>query len=612
MSSPQLWDFHGGIHPAENKHQSTQLPISQGPIPKHLVLPLNQHIGQPANPIVQVGDHVLKGQMVAKAIGAMSAAVHASSSGTVTAIEERSIPHASGLTALCIEIETDGQDTWIEKKPFGEYSDRPPNELLSHIQTSGIAGMGGAGFPSSLKLLKHPEKHIETLIINAAECEPYITADDMIMRERADDVISGIQILAHLVQPDQCLIGIEDNKPQAIDALKAALLRHQEPHHYQNIKIVVIPTKYPSGGEKQLIEILTGKQVPSGTIPADIGIICHNVGTTAAIYRAVEFGEPLISRITTVTGKSVAQPQNVEVLLGTPIRDVLTHCGWHTTKSSRLIIGGPMMGYTVQSDHLPIIKTTNCLLTPTEKELPLPVAQQPCIRCGMCAEVCPARLLPQQLFWFSQSKEWDKAQNHHLMDCIECGACAYVCPSQIPLVQYYRNAKGEIRKEQAEKTKSDRAKQRFEARQARLEAEQAEKEAKRKARAKAAAKAKALKEAQAKEASNEGNDAAATSETTTTSAVDAALARIQAKKATAAKTAPVEETLESLQTQLASAQKRLDKAKQRLADAEEQGLSTVDAFRAGVAKQEDKLSSIQNAIEAKKTKQPQRGDDLGT
>ena len=626
MTTQRIWDFHGGIHPDEKKSLSTRRPIAQAPIPQHLILPLNQHIGQPAHPVIQVGDRVLKGQQIAQPSGTVSTAVHAPSSGEVMAIEERRIPHPSGLSATCIVIATDGLDEWADKHPLADYTQEDPSQLVQHIQQAGIAGLGGAGFPSAVKLKAHQSQTIDTLIINAAECEPYITADDMLMREKAAEIISGIQILLHILKPKACLIGIEDNKPQAIQALKTAVLNAD--NHLSSgssdqcsIQVVDIPTKYPSGGEKQLIEILTGQQVPSGGIPADIGILCHNVGTAVAIHDAVINGEPLIKRITTVTGEGVAQAQNWEVLLGTPMRDLLD---WSNSSpkaskeaslkrdakgmpanTSRLIVGGPMMGFTVPSADIPVIKTTNCLLVPTQDELPAPGPEQACIRCGLCAEVCPALLLPQQLYWFAKSKEFDKAQAHHLMDCIECGACAYVCPSQIPLVQYYRHSKGEIRREAAEKIKSDRAKDRFEARQARLEAEEAEKIARRKARASAAAKAKASaakasvapKGESQQQADSQAVNPAINNEV---SAVDAAIARIQAKKKAKGQTSTSgitdDMSLDELNAQLQAAHKRLQKAQQRLADAEAQGLSTVEAFRAGVEKQRNKVQAIEAAI----------------
>ena len=519
-----LHSFHGGIHPPENKSQSTQSAIEKALLPDELVLPIQQHIGQPAKAIVKVGDKVLKGQLIAEPNGYISAAVHAPTSGVISAIEPRALPHPSGLSELSIVIKPDGNDEWGDKTPLTDYQQADKSLLLEHIRNAGITGLGGAGFPTSVKLNPSEDLAINTLILNAAECEPYITADDMLMRERAGEVIHGLHIMAQILQPEKCLIGIEVNKPEAIDALQLAIA---ESPLRDNITLEPIPVKYPSGGEKQLIEILTGKQVPHGGIPADIGIVCHNVGTAAAVYRAVVEGEPVISRITTVTGDAVSRQGNIEVLLGTPISTLLTHFELQDKKLHRLVMGGPMMGFTLDDANLPAVKATNCILAATRKELPDPAPEQACIRCGMCAEACPATLLPQQLYWFAKSREFDKALSHNLLDCIECGACSYVCPSNIPLVQYYRFAKGEIRIEEHERTAADHARQRFEARTARLEQEEAEKEAKRKARAEAAAKAKQAKESTAHEdAEKESSTADAKA-----AVIQAALERAKARKA---------------------------------------------------------------------------------
>ena len=470
-----IHDFHGGIHPPENKARSTVQPILPVPLPPELVLPLNMHLGTPAKARVVVGERVLKGQKIADAQGAVSAPIHAPTSGTVVAVGPRPIQHPSGLEAQCIVIAPDGEDRWDELHPVPHWLDCSPSTLLARIREAGIAGMGGAGFPSAVKLNLREGTVIEQLVINAVECEPYITADDMLMRERADEIIAGVRILAHLLDPEEVLIGIEDNKPEAIAAMKQAC-------EGSDFEVLVVPTKYPSGGEKQLIQLLTGKEVPAGGIPAQVGVVCQNIGTAVAIYRAVEKGEPLISRITTLTGEALARPGNVEVLLGTPVQWLLDVAGVDAARLGRLIMGGPMMGFAIHTPAVPVVKTSNCIIAATAEELPSPPPEQPCIRCGSCAEVCPANLLPQQLYWYSKTEDLERAQQYNLMDCIECGACAYVCPSNIPLVQYYRHAKGEVRHQVAEQQKADRARERFEARQARLEKEAAEKEARRKAR----------------------------------------------------------------------------------------------------------------------------------
>ena len=618
MQPITLHSFDGGIHPQENKHQSTQNPITQLPLPAQLIVPVGQHIGAPADVIVAVGDSVLKGQLIAKPKGFVSAAIHAPTSGKIAAIEQRELPHSSGLEGTCIIIDSDGDDQWLAEIADGSqaitnFLDADNEVLVTRIRDCGITGMGGAGFPTSVKMaLKTPtgERNIETLIINAAECEPYITADDMLMRERALEAIRGIQILMKLTSADNCLIGIENNKPEAIKAMNDALHQVHGEHH---ITVVAIPTKYPSGGEKQLIKILTGKEVPNGGIPANIGIVCQNIGTCEAIYRAVAEGKPLISRITTITGDSIEKPQNIEVLVGTPVKHLLAFAGFSTEKSlfqkflgslspqaekaeskPRIIMGGPMMGFTLSSDELPILKSSNCILAPSQKELPANDLASACIRCGLCTEACPADLLPQQLYWFSKAGELDKAEQHNIADCIECGACSYVCPSQIPLVQYYRHTKGAIKEEHAAQDKSNRSKVRFEARLDRLDREAAEKEAKRQARAAAAEKAQAAKKAAAALAAEE---AAKNS--------DSSLNDASSKDAPViAKPEPVD--LEKLQKQLAAAQAGLKKSMDKIAELKAaDSTENLEVFEKAVASRRDKVKLLaQQIAEAKKSAPP--------
>jgi electron transport complex protein RnfC len=475
----KLWHFNGGLHLPGNKEMSTRSPIAKARLPKRLILPLQQHIGEPAEPIVHPGDKVLKGQLIAQANGYVSVPVHASSSGTVIEISEQPVPHPSGMTAPCIVIETDGLDQWIDlPKPVPDYKQLNPSALRNRIRETGIIGLGGAGFPSFIKLNPGARMSIDTLVLNGAECEPYITCDDMLMREHAEEIIHGLQIMRHALQARQCLVGVEDNKPEAYTALVNALeivQKHQQDKN-DNIHILKIPTVYPAGSEKQIIKVLTGKEVPSNGLPVDIGIVCHNMGTAVAIYRAVMQSQPLVSRMVTVTGQGVANPCNLEVALGTPIKDLIEQCGGYTEKIKRLIIGGPMMGFTLPADELPITKTINCVLCASEQEAPGPKPQMPCIRCGECTKVCPVKLVPQQMFWYAHAKDFDKVQDYHLFDCIECGCCAYVCPSHIPLVHYYRYAKTEIWALERDKQKSDIARNRHEFRLDRLAREKAERE----------------------------------------------------------------------------------------------------------------------------------------
>ena len=360
--------------------------------------------------------------------------VHAPTSGTVSTITPHITAHPSGLTELCVIIEADGEDRWCERDPVADYRQAPAAELVQRIHQAGIAGLGGAGFPTASKL-QGGMSGVETLILNAAECEPYITADDRLMQEHADQIIEGTQILQHILQPKVTLIGIEDNKPEAIAALKQAL-RGQS-----GIGLRVIPTKYPSGGAKQLTKILTGKEVPHGKHSSAIGVLMQNVGTAYAIKRAIVDGEPLIERVVTLTGEAIERPGNLWARIGTPVQHLLHFAGFRPQAQQMVVMGGPLMGFTLPALNVPIVKISNCILAPTVDEMTPQEPEQSCIRCGLCVDACPAGLLPQQLYWFSRGQEHDKARNHNLFDCIECGACAFVCPSNIPLVQYYRQEK---------------------------------------------------------------------------------------------------------------------------------------------------------------------------
>ena len=493
----KLWDFHGGIHPPEMKTQSNGTPLRQLPLASRFVIPLKQHIGAEGELCVQAGDHVLRGQPLTRGRGRMLP-VHAPTSGVIVAIAPHSTAHPSGLAELSVIIDADGEDQWIERDGWSDYRSRSREALIERIHQAGVAGLGGAGFPTGNKLHGGGDK-IDTLIINAAECEPYITADDRLMQDCAAQVVEGIRILAHILQPRQVLIGIEDNKPQAISMLRAVLAGSHD------IVLRVIPTKYPSGGAKQLTQILTGKQVPHGGRSSDIGVLMQNVGTAYAVKRAVVDGEPLTERVVTLTGEAVKQPGNVWARLGTPVRHLLDAAGFCPSGEQMVIMGGPLMGFTLPWLDVPVVKITNCLLAPSVTEMGEPQEEKGCIRCSACADACPADLLPQQLYWFSKGQQHDKATAHNLSDCIECGACAWVCPSNIPLVQYFRQEKAEIYAIAQEEKRAAEAKMRFEARQARLEREKAA----RLARHKQAAVQPAAKDQ---------------------AAIDAALARVREKK----------------------------------------------------------------------------------
>jgi len=490
MTKP-LGSFPGGLVLDGQKKRSTHVSIRKTPLSNKLVLPLQQHIGEASTPIVKVGDTVLKGQKIARAEGHVSVYLHAPSSGVVTAIDDQAIPHPSGLSALCITIETDGEDRWIDVQETPDFTRLSEHDIRHKIREAGIVGLGGAGFPSFIKLNPGVHHHVETLIINGVECEPYITCDDMIMRERADGILDGIEIMRYALRVQNCVIVIEDNKPEAISAMELALKRRQA--KFQNTTIVVIPTRYPTGSEKQLIQVVTGKQVPSHGLPIDIGIVCHNVGTSYAIGRAIIHGEPLISRIVTVTGTDVKHAGNFETLLGTPMHELLSFCETHREINEPFILGGPMMGYNLSGDHLPVTKTANCILVGVDNAAPKR-EPLPCIRCGECAAACPVSLLPQQLYWYSRSKDLEKTREYNLFDCIECGCCSYVCPSEIPLVHYFRFAKTETMTQELETEKADNARVRHENRLERHEAEKKDKEERQRQRKLALAATKAAKE----------------------------------------------------------------------------------------------------------------------
>lgn len=465
IQAGKVWDFHGGIHPPSRKERTNQKPVALLDIPDRLYIPLRQHIGVAGKVLVKAGDRVLKGQALTQAENAMAVPVHAPTSGTVLAIELHTSAHPSSLAEPTLILAPDGMDEWRPRKPL-DPEQVDAYTLLERIQESGISGMGGAGFPTHIKVnVKQP---VDYLIINAVECEPYITADDLLMQERASDIIAGIGILVKLLNPKAVLIGIEDDKPIAAASLKAAIGQKD------NYFVREVPTKYPSGGEKQLIQLLTNKEVPAGRRPLDIGIVMQNVGTAFAIAQAVLDDIPLIHRVVTVAGETLAQQQNVLALIGTPISDLLNACGFQAEPAQRIIVGGPMMGFAIADWSVPVVKTTNCILAPTENELGAAVEEMDCIRCAACADACPASLLPQQLLWYSKAKDQGKLTEYNLSDCIECGACAYVCPSEIPLVHYYRVAKADIRETQREALKAEQAKARFDARTERLERDKQE------------------------------------------------------------------------------------------------------------------------------------------
>ncbi|MGI9142417.1 MAG: electron transport complex subunit RsxC [Fluviibacter sp.] len=476
----KLFSFKGGVKPDPNKTQSTALPIAQAPLVARYIVPLHQSVGGTPRPIVAVGDHVLKGQRIGDADGWVSAAVHAPTSGTVVAIGPHIIPHPSGLPTDCVVIESDGNDTWIERLPF-PVENAAPETVREYLRDMGIVGMGGAVFPSHVKLSVPKGKVIEQLIINGAECEPFITCDDRLMREQAVEVIQGSALFGRLVNAARVLIGVEDNKPEAIAALKAA-----QQELGASVEVITVPTIYPTGGAKELIRVLTGKEVPGSKRSTDFGVQVFNVATVQSAWRAITLGEPLISRVVTISG-AVGESRNWQVPIGMTIADLVA-LAQPKPEADGVIMGGPMMGFRVTSNAAPVIKATNSLIVHAPGLFPPKPQELPCIRCGSCATACPQELQPFELYWWSRASKFEQLEKYKLFDCIECGCCDYVCPSHIPLVNYFRFSKSEIQAEQREKQTADAARDRFEFREARAEREKQEK-AERLAKANAARKA---------------------------------------------------------------------------------------------------------------------------
>ena len=473
MSAPtyDLGKLHGGLRLQAHKKGSTAQTILEVPIPSQLILPIEQHVGEPAQPVVGVGDRVLKGQLVAEPDGELGAPVHASSSGTVVAIESWPVSRRRGDKAPCIVIECDGKDEATPGIGLTDYASQAPADVLIRILDGGIVGLGGAVFPTAQKLMQARTCETEFLILNGVECEPYISCDDVLMRERAPEVLSGAQVLMHALQVDVCYVAVESDKPEAIARLGEVLADLND----SRIVLKQVPTIYPSGGEDQLVQLVTNREVPSGGLPTDVGCIVQNVGTAAAVHDWILRNEPLISRVTTITGDGVASPVNIRARIGTPIEEVIEFAGGYSDNVKHLIIGGPMTGKSVTTDEVPLVKASNCVLAVAAA--PSTSDELACIRCGDCAAVCPVQLLPQQLFWYACADDEKKLREFGLTDCIECGCCDLVCPSHIPLTADFRIAKGRIRELADEKSRADRARRRFEARNLRVEQEQQDREA---------------------------------------------------------------------------------------------------------------------------------------
>jgi electron transport complex protein RnfC len=460
----QLYHFHGGLRLRHNKKISCGTPVEKVPLATRYFVPLLQQAGQEAEPVVREGQKILKGDLLGVSSDPAAGFVHAPTSGTVTAISNHPNSQPSGQDGRCIIIRPDGLDLWRTLEPVEDWERADPAALRNKIRSSGVVGLGGAVFPTGVKIDEASSRGIHTLVLNGSECEPYISCDEMLMREAPDSIILGARVLQRSVGAVRTVIAIEDQMGVVNSALTDAVRRSGA----TDIDVVKVTTIYPEGGEKQLIRVLTGLEVPSGGRPTDLGLLCQNVATATAVARAVTEDKPLIERIVTVTGNGVRQPRNLLAQIGTPVSNLIDLCGGYAPGAARLILGGPMMGYALSSDRNPVIKAANCILVLTEDDIRPPQQEMPCIRCGECARVCPSILLPQELNWSIRNGVWDDAVDLGLSDCIECGCCDFVCPSHIPLTDWFRFGKTEMRLIEKERRSAEAARQRFEAREARL------------------------------------------------------------------------------------------------------------------------------------------------
>ncbi|AKH21682.1 electron transport complex subunit RsxC [Sedimenticola thiotaurini] len=481
----KLFRIRGGVHPQDRKQLSAEQAIEPLPLPPLLHIPLQQHIGAPAEPLVRRGDLVKKGALLAASQGAISAPVHAPTSGRIMGVGGYPAHHASGLSVRTITLKPDGQDEWIDTlDPVVEPFNLPPDEIARRVAEAGIVGMGGATFPSAVKLNLRNRYRLHTLVINGAECEPYLTCDDRLMREQPEQVLDGVLLMARALGVERILLAIENNKPAAQAAMGEAAQAHAW------VTVVGLPTRYPMGSEKHLVQTLTGQETPARGLTADIGVVVHNVATALAVHEALRHGRPLISRVMTVSGGAIRTPRNLRVPLGTPLSYLVDYCGGFVREPSRLVSGGPMMGQPLPSTRVPAVKGSNGLLALTDEEVRAD-REMPCIRCASCVQACPCGLVPLEMAAHIRAGSLDGSVKLGLLDCIGCGSCAYVCPSHIPLSHYFNYAKGELAARQRAQHKQNETKRLAEARSLRLEAAK---------KAKRAAMLKRKQEQQAKQA----------------------------------------------------------------------------------------------------------------
>lgn len=429
----RLAGYSGGVHPSERKEYSEHIALERFPEPKTLVISMSQHLGAPANPIVQVGDTVKVGQKIGEAAGFISAPVHSSVSGTVIAVEPRM--HATrGSEVMAVVIESDGKDTLHESvKPNKDLDSLTPDEIIDIVREAGIVGMGGAGFPTCVKL--KPAKPVDTILLNGCECEPLLTADHRVLLEFADDIIYGLKAILKTTGAEKGLIVIEDNKPDAIELMQAKVA------DIDNIEVVVAKTKYPQGAEKTLIKRVMGRQVPRGGLPADVGVIVDNISTVKAISDAIQTGMPLIERVATVTGEKIKNPGNYIYKIGTSVKEMIDYCGGTTDDDVLIKMGGPMMGFELSDLNVPMMKGSNGIIAIDTDQ----TAEQPCIKCGRCVDVCPMDLSPLYFSKYADEENWQGMKDMNVMDCVECRCCQYICSSKIPLVAKIKAGKNAVR-----------------------------------------------------------------------------------------------------------------------------------------------------------------------